>query len=245
MRSSYSIHLKTGEAHVWALPLDPSPGHEFAELLLDQEEQTRLARLKHPAVARRFTLAHAGLRLLLSHYSGRPCAIVRYCHGDHGKPELTPLSPIHFNLSHSSDLALIAISLQSVGVDLEYIDSNIPFESMATRYFSSTESRVLNSLPEPLQLQSFYACWTRKEAYLKASGSGFSLPCNCFDVSLAPGEQPALLQHTLDKDQPLHWRIYDLSLPGGFQGSVATTKSTSDIRQYSGVWGNPPLSFHP
>ena len=238
-----SIH--SGEVHVWTLPLDPFPGIESAELLLDQEEQTRLARLKHPSVARRFTMAHAGLRLLLSHYSRLPCAMVRYCQGEHGKPELTPSSPIHFNLSHSSGLALIAVSLQPVGVDLEYVDGNIPFESMAAHYFSSNESRVLGALPESQRLQSFYACWTRKEAYLKASGSGFSLPCSSFDVSLAPGDQPALLQHTLYKEEPLRWRIYDLNLPSGFQGAVVTKRSNSGICQYSGIWGIPPLSAQP
>ena len=235
------------EVHVWTLPLDRQD-HETESLvhLLDPDELTRLERFRCQTTARRFITSHAGLRLLLSHYLRLPFSKIRYVSGCNGKPALLPPASLHFSLSHSSDLAVVAVSPHPVGIDLEQIDRNIPFESIARRFFSSAEQQALGSLPQDRRLQAFYLCWTRKEAYLKASGAGFSLPCNCFDVSVTPGEPAELLQHGLDQGEPLRWQLHDLLLPTGFQGSLAVTKNTNRISRHSGAWNAPPLShFHP
>lgn len=239
----FNKHLAQDEAHVWSIPLD-QPDHEAGALirLLDPDELDRLKRLRCQLTSRRFIMAHAALRLLLSYYCGVPSARIRYAFGPHGKPELLAPLDINFNISHSGDLAVAAVSLHPVGIDLERIAHDIPFESIARRYFSSAEYEVLRSLPEHLRLQSFYACWTRKEAYAKATGAGFSFPSSFFDVSLAPGQPPELAHHRLDPDEPLRWRIHDLCLPPGFHGAVVIPAETATINQHRGTWGVLPLS---
>lgn len=246
MESDSLPPLTSADVHVWTLPLDPATVDAGqVKNLLDPEEENRLVRLRCPTHARRFAMAHAGLRLLLSHYCGLPCENVRYLPGRHGKPELPPSASCHFSLSHSHDLALVAVSRQPVGVDLERVEPNLLFEPIAERYFSPMESAILGSLPEQVRLQSFYACWTRKEAYMKACGAGFSLPSKYFAVSLAPGTPPALLHHELDREEPSRWDLHDVFLPEGFTGALATGSGTAGIHQFSGSWDTIPLALPP
>jgi 4'-phosphopantetheinyl transferase len=101
---------------------------------------------------------------------------------------------------------------------------------MALRYFSVREQSELLSLPEDRHLAAFYRCWTRKEAYLKGCGSGFSQPCDSFDVSLLPGAPPALLQHRTSPYEPARWKIIDIPVPAGYCAALATEGETPVIR---------------
>jgi phosphopantetheinyl transferase len=97
-------------------------------------------------------------------------------------PALHPL--VQFNLSHSGDLVLIALGRgRALGVDVEQIRMDVATENIAVRFFSDKERRDLASVPPVLQREAFFACWTRKEAYVKARGDGLSLRLEQFDVS--------------------------------------------------------------
>jgi 4'-phosphopantetheinyl transferase len=101
---------------------------------------------------------------------------------------------LNFNLSHSAGLALYAFARdQEVGVDVERVRFDIEHEQIAERFFSPYERSVLRSLPAEEKAETFFACWTRKEAFIKAHGEGLSLPLDQFDVSLASGEPARLL----------------------------------------------------
>ncbi|MGL5063191.1 MAG: 4'-phosphopantetheinyl transferase family protein, partial [Microcoleus sp.] len=107
--------------------------------------------------------------------------------------------------------ALIAITEnRNIGIDIECIRTNIPYQEIAERFFSPLEKTVLRSLPEHLQHQAFFTCWTRKEAYIKAVGKGLSIPLDRFDVTLAPGEPAALLNFQDDPQERFRWDLIEL-----------------------------------
>ena len=135
--------------------------------LLSTDERERAARLRHPLHRQRFVLAHAFLRRTLGERLGRHPAKLMFDHGPAGKPLLDDL---YFNLSHSGDLAAVALSTRlPVGVDIEALQP-IDAQSLARVHFTPSEAALLADLTDPLP--AFYRLWTRKEAVLKAHGLG-------------------------------------------------------------------------
>ncbi len=123
-------------------------------------------------------------------------------------------APIRFNISHSRGVALYAVTCgREVGIDLEYMRSDLEVEQIAGRFFSRREIATLHALPAALRRYAFFLCWTRKEAYIKARGEGLSLALDQFDVSLIPGEPAALLGTRPDADEALRWSLLELT-PG-------------------------------
>ena len=104
---------------------------------------------------------------------------------------------------------------------MEQARTDLPFRVMAERFFSEREKEELFSLPPGEQAGAFYRCWTRKEAYLKGTGTGFSQPSNGFDISLLPHQPPALLAHRGNPAEAGRWSIRDIELPAGFCAAVA------------------------
>src|SRR5207244_5007448 len=94
-------------------------------------------------------------------------------------------------------------------------------EKVAEHFFSPREVAVLRALPTPLQATACFACWTRKEAYIKATGDGLALPLDQFAVSLAPGEPAALLHTTWDPQEAARWALQDLAPAPGYRAAVA------------------------
>jgi 4'-phosphopantetheinyl transferase len=137
----------------------------------------------------RFVAARSGLRRILGRYLGCPADAVAFRLGSHGKPALDhDEPPLSFNLSHSGDLALLAVVRRGeVGVDVEREQATIDVESMAARWFSAAEQRALLALPPEARAAAFFRGWTRKESYIKAHGEGLSLPLDRFTVSLDEG----------------------------------------------------------
>jgi 4'-phosphopantetheinyl transferase len=207
------LALPGDEVHVWRASLDPSP-ERVQELSgrLSREETARADRFRFEWHKRRFIVAHGVLRSVLGHYLHAEPATVRFHHSPQGKPYLarTLGSPVlRFNLSHSHELMLLACTHgHEIGVDLEYVR---PLENMgqiAARFFSAYENSVFNVLSQDGRLEAFYNCWTRKEAYLKAIGTGLAKPLDQFDVSLAPGEAPRLLRVQGDPQEVERWSMH-------------------------------------
>src|SRR5207237_1874899 len=116
------------------------------------------------------------LRKTLAEYlSVRPHDL-SFTYGPFGKPALPPRldgTRLEFNLSHSGDMAVLAISRgPAVGVDVEQVIRVSELDSIASRFFSASEKAALNAVPAHARDSAFYSCWTRKEAFLKALGDG-------------------------------------------------------------------------
>lgn len=225
----------SGEVQVRAAPLD-RPGAELARLerLLSADELARAGRLLDRLARDRFIAGRAFLRETLAGYLGEEPAAVGLAAGEFGKPCLADPEQggrLRFNLSHAGDRLLLAVAAdREVGIDLELVREGLPLLEMAERFFSPRERAELFSLPPGQLPAAFYRCWTRKEAYLKGSGSGFSQPSDGFDVSLLPGHPPALLAHRRSPAEPARWSLIDLPVPEGYRAALAAAGGTPVIR---------------
>ncbi|MBU5637553.1 4'-phosphopantetheinyl transferase superfamily protein [Geomonas sp. Red69] len=203
------------------------PDHEKQRLLgfLNDEEVRRGARLFDHLKREEFLVGRGLLREILAGYNGWEPGCLEFLEGEFGKPYLAAeqaADGMCFNVSHAGGKLLVAVCYGAeIGVDLEEVRQDLAFRPMAERYFSVREREQLFSLAPQLQLDAFYRCWTRKEAYMKGTGRGFSLVSTAFDVSLLPGEPPALLGHGSDPDEVGRWCIIDLPVPGGYCAALA------------------------
>jgi 4'-phosphopantetheinyl transferase len=183
------------------------------------------------------------LRDLLGRYLQTQPSQIRFVYNAFGKPDLGPAfaNRLKFNLSHSADLALIAIATASdVGVDLEYIRPESDYADIARRFFSAAEVDHLMALPSHLYAEGFFSCWTKKEAYLKACGEGLAMPLNSFSVPLTtdPAHTPVDL-HVASKDTvpARRWSLFTLRPAPGFAGALAIEGTGWRLRQWQ--WGMP------
>lgn len=183
-----------GPIEVLMTRLDELPEADAAACLSDGERQ-RAARYRFAPHRRRFVVARARLRELLGARLGVPPEAVELAYGRHGKPALAPRfarAGWHFNVSHSDELAVYALSRgPEVGVDVEAVRPFPAMDRAAEQCFSPRELdayRALGARERPL---GFFRGWTRKEALLKALGLGLAAPPRPLDVSLSHGESPA------------------------------------------------------
>jgi medium-chain acyl-[acyl-carrier-protein] hydrolase len=232
--------LAGDEVHVWRMELERTP-ESLAELerTLAPDERQRADRFLFPHDRHRFIAARGTLRTLLGRYLGREPAGVPIRTNAQGKPELDGEGGgLRFNLAHSHGLALFAFTRgREVGVDLEKVRADLNGEQLAERFFSAREVEGLRSLPPGQRREAFFACWTRKEAYLKATGMGLRLPLDCFDVSLAPAAA-ALLETRHDPAEAGRWSLCDLAPAPGYAGALAALGHGWRLR--CGEWAGRP-----
>jgi 4'-phosphopantetheinyl transferase len=216
---------RPGQVDVWAVWLDEAP--ERLEALcasLSSDEQERAGRFHFEHDRRRFVRARGVLRQLLAEYLDVPPRDVTFSYGPSGKPALSGPSggALTFNVSHSRELALMAIGGgMEIGVDVEAVRPMVEAAEIASRFFSARESAQLQALPEDVRNDAFFACWTRKEAYLKALGSGLAKPLGGFDVTFTPGEAAAVVVHG-DPSETARWSLRALLPAPGYVGALAT-----------------------
>ncbi len=228
--------LTESEVHLWQATLAAEPDELacFAKLL-SPDESARATRLIDPQARDRFIAGRGLLRTILGRYLAKPPAEISFAYGEQGKPSLAGEEHgLSFNLSHADDLLLLAVARhREVGIDLEEVRADLPFREMAGRYFASRERAELFGLPPEAQLPAFYRCWTRKEAYLKGCGSGFSRPSDSFAVSLLPDHPPALIEHRPSPEEPALWYLLDVPVPPGYCAALAVTGGRPRLRSLS------------
>jgi 4'-phosphopantetheinyl transferase len=215
-----------GEVHIRLASLDMDDnGRAEYESFLTPEERERADRYLNRNVRNRFVAGRGFLRETLSRYLDIPPGMIVLALEEQGKPFLADSSQnsrLRFNLSHTGGEAILAVAGNCrVGIDLERVRDNLAYRDIARRFFSRREQEELFSLPPSGHLDAFFRCWTRKEAYIKGCGTGFTQPPDGFAVSLRPDDPPALLEHRTSPDEPLRWRIADLQVPDGYRAALA------------------------
>src|SRR5262249_20133919 len=149
--------------------------------ILAPDEKERAARFHFEHLRSAFIAARGVLRCLLGGYLNRHPGRVQFRYGARGKPALEPDAGIEFNLAHSGGLAVLAFASGCpIGVDLEQIRPIPELREIAARFFCAEEAAEIASLPSGERQRSFFRCWTRKEAYIKATGDGLSAPLDQF-----------------------------------------------------------------
>lgn len=226
--------------HVYRAPLDPPAGiHHALRGMLTSDERERADRFIDPLHGTRFTAGRAALRLVLAGYLRCAAESIRFDYGVKGKPFLSGRSPA-FNLSHSGDLAVIAVANRGeVGIDIERRRDDLEDRKLAARFFSQGELGDLNALTGTEWQAAFYACWTRKEAYMKAVGDGFSIPLRSFRVSLLPAAPPALLDVPTDPGECARWEFREISVPAGYRACAVAHPPIIKLLEFDLNWHKP------
>jgi 4'-phosphopantetheinyl transferase len=224
--------LLASTIHVWTIPLCP-PENAFARLrkVLSGDEQERASRFHFEKDARRFIVARGSMRSILGAYTQSRAEDLRFVYSAQGKPSLqSPVSDIRFNVSHSRDLALLAIARgRDLGVDVEWKNEAIEVEKLAERFFSIQEHRSLLNQGPGKKIAAFFRGWTCKEAFLKAQGMGLSRSLSSFDVDMNVGQPARLLATRPDATEADHWFLCELEVAEQYAAAVAVEGSIGEI----------------
>jgi 4'-phosphopantetheinyl transferase len=192
--------LERDEVHIWRARLDAGGGglgHLYE--LLSADERRRAERFHFRRDREHFVTARGALRRLLGAYLSAEPARLRFNYNPFGKPSLAGAegdeNALRFNLSHSGGVALYAFAWgREVGVDVEHMRQDVAELVVADSFLSGAEISILSPLPADLQAAAFFNCWTRKEAFIKAVGEGFSFPLTQFTTpSILEDSPPAVL----------------------------------------------------
>ena len=231
--------LSSDQVHLWRASLDLPPERTRAlERYLSPDERARAKRFVVHGVRDRFITARAVLRNLLSRYVSEPPSSLRFRYAEHGKPDLAhPATSIRFNVTHSHGLAVYALSTnRSIGIDVEYLHRRSIVDRMkiAHRLFSSSEYAALEVLPRGRRDHAFLACWTRKEAFIKAIGQGLSFPLDQFDVTVDPNDPAELLATRWDASDADRWSMASIDPGPDYIGALAV--EGKDLRLTCWQW---------
>jgi 4'-phosphopantetheinyl transferase len=209
-RTHLDYQINDHQIHIWLIDTNNYLSSDFAAYLDDQEIK-RAQRFKFTKDRNCFIGSHAALRILLGKYcNGDPCTIT-YEYTANNKPILIENNPIKFNLSHSHDQAIIAITKSHpIGIDIEYMQTKEILSELAKRFFSNQEYAEYQNLPAAQKTLGFYNCWTRKEAFVKALGIGITCPLKSFSVNLAPDTPAKILSVHKNQGDVSQWQLCGL-----------------------------------
>jgi 4'-phosphopantetheinyl transferase len=226
--------LPQHEVHVWKAALDQPQGcYAALRSTLSPDERAKTDRFHFEADRKRHVLGRGITRNLIGRILDRPAESLQFEYSASGKPALARLheSNLEFNVSHSGDLVLVALSHGRIlGVDVERINPRMSTAEIASRFFSPGECRALAELPADLQCPAFFCCWTRKEAYLKARGDGLALPLDQFDVAFVPGAEPRLLETRHDPAEASRWALRALDVGPEHKAAIVVEGSNWTLR---------------
>jgi 4'-phosphopantetheinyl transferase len=219
------LPLHEEEVHLWRIDLSPLRiAEERWQKILSADETARAARYRFAVDRQRYAISRGVLRTILGSYLRIDPISIAFSYSAREKPSLSSVhaeSGITFNISHSGEVTLLAFTRnRDIGVDVEEIGRKSDLEAIARRFFSAHEQEQLFALPAEERAEAFFRCWTRKEAYIKATGDGLSLPLSQFDVSIAPGDQDALVATRPDATEAARWSMREVPAGAGYIGAL-------------------------
>ena len=202
--------------------------------ILCSEEKSRALRFRFDRDRGRYVFARGILRLILGMYLNEDPEVLCFRYNANGKPSLARQftdPPVDFNLSHAADVALFAFAHgREVGVDTERMDERLDYAQLVEMVLTAQEIAALYALPERKRRPAFFRAWTRKEAYLKALGSGLSCEPNMIEVSCHYEESHRSVAVMGGPESGQQWSLADLPVGDGFVAAVAAEGSGFSTR---------------
>ena len=199
-----------------------------ATALLDRSEIAHANAISHAESRETFIRSRAMLRAVLAREIGVSPAKVPLTFNSHGKPELATRDDMHFNVSHSSGMALVAIHSRPIGVDIERVDERIPHFDLASDLFTDAEQRELSKPNcDREKTRQFFRIWTRKEAFLKGLGTGFAVDPRLFDVV-----DPRAVEGS-------GWQLHPLPVAPDWEAAIAVADAAEDVHMVDVVSFQP------
>lgn len=203
--------------------------------MLSPDEVSRASRFHFDRDRESFIKAHGALRIILGAYLRVDGATLTFSAGEFGKPRLgADLVPaLEFNLSHSGAWALLAVAVRPVGIDIEQWNPRVEFLELARHYFSPSEYALLEARTLEHVEEGFFRIWSRKEAYLKATGCGVALGLHHFDVS--DGEHASLLADRRDAHATARWSMREIDVAPNYSAALVSEGAIAavEIRDFT------------
>lgn len=223
------VRLAPDTIHLFTVDLDrvEPAGSGYNDLLL-AEIRSHVADGGSQFRSRRALMARICLRRILGRCSGRDPRSLTLGRDAGGKPRLLERGDpeqINFNVSHSGDLMLVAILVNApIGVDIEALRTIDNMLSIAGYYFSDAELQELLSVSPQDRCRAFYAGWTRKEAFVKATGEGMGRDFRSFDVTLSPAAVPQIkaIRSATSTEDPHAWQVFAFEPCPDYVAAVVT-----------------------
>lgn len=220
----HDYHLKPQRVDIWQFSLLDIP--DDYQSVLNSDERLRGERFHFPIHRRRHLAAHTNVRKILARYLAILPSDIEYIYNAHGKPQVANNTLVHFNLSHSQDVALLAVGAKHpVGIDLEFFSAR-PYEGIGSHIFSEQENHQLQQLPCALKPLGFFHLWAQKEALIKACGLGLSYPTK----QLTLPTMPPANQSIYDTLHQTHWRVVSFMPTVGCCAALCAHSGVSEIR---------------
>jgi 4'-phosphopantetheinyl transferase len=216
--------LNDSRIDLWQFSLEQELN--IAYQLLNADERARSDRFYFSRHKRRFTTARAILRIILARYLNTSPDRLEFTYNAHGKPAVNNSQKLQFNISHTGDLALLAVGKgYPMGVDIEQYSAR-PYEGIAKNLFSELEFEEFRKVPAALKPAVFFHVWSQKEAFIKACGLGLSYPTKDFNVPITiPTKQLV--------DDPLHnmtWLLRSFMPTIACSGALCYHPTVREIR---------------
>jgi len=228
---SFNFLQQKGKIAVWVVNKNSGLNPKEYLHILSEAEKNKAKAFFFNSDYLNFVFSRGILRKLIGYYLNMDPKEVQFRYGTFGKPELVKPALLNFNISHSGDIILLGFSKNhSLGVDVEKIKSNFDVLDIAGNYFSSKEIKTLSSLPTSIQNLAFYRCWTRKESFIKAKGSGLSFPLDSFTVSLDTDNTAKLLETQWDPKEKLEWNMFSFVPAPEYIAAVSVHGNIKEIK---------------
>jgi 4'-phosphopantetheinyl transferase len=226
---------------IWTAPIQANPGIiDQLKQTLSPDELERALRFHAAEHQGLFATSRGILRAILSCYvSDRPESLV-FRYGTNGKPHLLDHPNVHFNLGHSGGRAVYAVAGDDLGVDIELIKPLVDWGKISARFFSAREAEELKGLDPARQIAGFFACWTRKEAYIKATGDGLAAGLGKFYAGVDPLQADGTIE---EEGHPRRWYFKDLTIGDQYAGAVVTRFEQCRTRSFNFQQTEDCLSF--
>jgi 4'-phosphopantetheinyl transferase len=222
--------MKSGIVEIWHGKVTAEDAHYQAYWhVLDEAEQTQAGKFKNALLHQRYVEIHGRLRNLLAQKLNQPPEQIRIKKAGHGKPYLADYPEMAFNLSHSADRLMIAIGWHcQLGVDIEICKQRINLAGLVHKCFAEEEVAYWTQLLETQKYREFYRFWTRKEAFVKATGGGIASGLN--QCVINPENPTEFLRVPGNCGQASAWHVLDFDLGEGTYSALVADKEFAGIR---------------
>jgi len=230
-----TLSLSKDHIDVWLCHLKQLSGDiDNFYSILSVDERERADKLKVEDKKQQYIITRGTLRQRLGLLTNIEPEDFVFDYLEHGKPVLINddrFANITFNVSHSHDLALIAIAQkQNIGIDIEKINRESNHQALMTRFFSEAEQTEFQNIPEPNEAEAFCACWTRKEAFIKAVGAGVSYGLDKFDVAVDPENKTP--EVNLHKPSEQRWSAINLPINDEYMACLVSDRDSLNVRYW-------------
>lgn len=223
---------------VWMTQISASQDAlQSLEPCLDARDRKRAARFHFAEDRARYVLGRGLARKILGHYLSQSPETIEFAYTDRGRPYFPGDEAMCFSITHARDLVAVALTANArVGIDIEHMERKLNLKELAERILSAKDFCKFEALPESEKVAAFFRVWTRKEAYLKATGEGITDALKKISVSMRT-EEMGMITDTRDEAAAKKWRMHSLTLPENYMGCVACDDATKTLN----LWPMPCL----